>query len=182
MCLSRLRRQNVLPIVPRGAWIRPFSCVKGLVESHGGSVTAESEGIGAGAKFTVTLPRYSELLSSKSPKGETSVSPPAEKIRIMIVDDNKDAAVLMSMLLDLQDLILSSSMTLIALERARIERPTSACLTLACLAWMETSSRAVLGQLRAQSYSLLCPNWIRPRNQPRKRIGSGLRSLFREAR
>jgi signal transduction histidine kinase/ActR/RegA family two-component response regulator len=101
-----------------------LSLVKGLVESHGGSVMAESEGIGAGAKFTVTLPRYSELAPSMTPKGETSISPPAEKIRIMIVDDNKDAAVLMSMVLEVAgfDTFIEHD-PYRALERARIERP-----------------------------------------------------------
>ena len=101
-----------------------LSLVKGLVESHGGSVIAESEGIGAGAKFTVTLPRYSGLAPSTAPKAETSISPPAKKIRIMIVDDNKDAAVVMSMLLEAAgfDTFIEHD-PYRALERAHIERP-----------------------------------------------------------
>ncbi len=102
-----------------------LSLVKGLVELHGGSVTAESKGSGAGSTFTVMLPRHIELSASMAPDKELSLlPPPIKQLKIMAVDDNKDAALLLSLLLET-----SGYETLIehdpyrALERVRNEMP-----------------------------------------------------------
>lgn len=76
-----------------------LSLVKGMVELHGGSVTAESKGVGAGTKFTVSLPCHVEPQISASPDDDMPVPPLAPALRILIVDDNKDAALMLSMLL-----------------------------------------------------------------------------------
>jgi CheY-like chemotaxis protein len=69
-----------------------LSLVKSLVEMHGGSVEARSEGPGRGSEFVVRLP-----LTLACPA--TSRSPPAQDVtaraqshRILVVDDNRDAA------------------------------------------------------------------------------------------
>jgi CheY-like chemotaxis protein len=78
-----------------------LTLVKRLVEMHGGSVTARSEGPGCGAEFTLTLPR------AMAPAPITSapdVEPPprhAVARRILVADDNRDAAESMGMLLRL---------------------------------------------------------------------------------
>jgi len=68
-----------------------------LVEMHGGSVHAESAGIGRGSRFTVRLPLG-------KPSHETKgVPPPASHIvphRVLVVDDNEDAATSLGMLLN----------------------------------------------------------------------------------
>lgn len=72
--------------------------VKRLAELHGGSDSAHSDGIGKGSEFVLRLPVVVESpndaernLSSK-PKATTS-------LRVLVVDDNEDAAKTMSMLL-----------------------------------------------------------------------------------
>jgi PAS domain S-box-containing protein len=102
-----------------------LSLVKSLVESHGGSVTADSKGTGAGTKFTVQLPRYHEPQAAvPHQEGDMPVSSPANALRIMIVDDNKDGALMLSMLLEA-----TGHETVIehdpyrALERAPLEAP-----------------------------------------------------------
>ncbi|MEO7253007.1 MAG: response regulator [Casimicrobium sp.] len=80
-----------------------LSLVKTLVEMHGGSVQATSEGIDLGSEFTVTLP-------TASVSAPASVAPIAPAVgsavsaitahRILVVDDNVDAAETMAMLLE----------------------------------------------------------------------------------
>jgi PAS domain S-box-containing protein len=74
-----------------------LSLVRRLVEMHEGSVTAHSEGLGKGSRFVVTLPitRAAPATAATSP-----VKRHLEEIRILLVDDNVDAAKTLAMLLD----------------------------------------------------------------------------------
>lgn len=70
-----------------------LSLVKRIVELHGGSVEAHSRGIGMGSQFTVRLPAI-EAAPAVNPaepeRAESSRATP--KCRILVVDDNADAA------------------------------------------------------------------------------------------
>ena len=79
-----------------------LSLVQRLVEMHEGSVEAHSEGPGRGSEFTVRLPvaRVSASLQPP-PKGEGEKTIAPVKRRILVVDDNQDAADSLSKLLSL---------------------------------------------------------------------------------
>ena len=70
-----------------------------LVEMHGGSLTVQSEGAGCGSEFTITLPR------ARGPCHD-DVAPvaaaPSGPRRIMIVEDHRDAAEMLAMVLAAQ--------------------------------------------------------------------------------
>ncbi len=72
-----------------------LSVVKKLVEMHGGKITARSEGLGRGSTFQITLPRVGAP-AMLTPRHVTPNCPPR---RILIVDDNVDAANTLSELL-----------------------------------------------------------------------------------
>ncbi len=72
-----------------------LAIVKSLVSLHGGTVSAESEGHGKGSVFTVRLP----LAETPHPTPLEAPRPhPAldEQLRVLVVDDNHDAATLLS--------------------------------------------------------------------------------------
>jgi CheY-like chemotaxis protein len=75
-----------------------LALVKGLTELHGGTVEARSEGLGRGSEFIVRLPLALPQLATVSPVPEPE---PAALLRrrILIADDNQDAAESLSMLL-----------------------------------------------------------------------------------
>jgi len=64
-----------------------------LVELHGGSIEAKSEGKGKGAEFVVRLPRCDEA-PTEPPGPKPAVAGPATRAsyRVLVVDDNVDAA------------------------------------------------------------------------------------------
>jgi len=78
-----------------------LSLVKTLVEMHGGSVQAASGGIDLGSEFTVALPTASVLTAEALAPAARPVTAPIAAHRILVVDDNVDAAETMAMLLDL---------------------------------------------------------------------------------
>jgi signal transduction histidine kinase/CheY-like chemotaxis protein len=71
--------------------------VKGLVQMHGGSIVAESEGAGKGSRFTVTLP------CARTAAPAASDGPPVasgNQHKVLVVDDNEDAAQTLAQLLE----------------------------------------------------------------------------------
>jgi PAS domain S-box-containing protein len=75
-----------------------LALVRSLVQLHGGSVEVKSDGPARGSEFTVRLPLLSRPRSPSSGRG---VRPPAAlpSQRILVVDDNRDAADTLGMLL-----------------------------------------------------------------------------------
>jgi CheY-like chemotaxis protein len=66
-----------------------------LVEMHGGTVTAHSEGPGKGSEFILRLPvlaQPSVVIESTAPPKTDARKPSARRRHVLVVDDNKDAA------------------------------------------------------------------------------------------
>jgi PAS domain S-box-containing protein len=76
----------------RGGLGLGLAVVKRLVELHGGTVRAESEGAGRGAVFTVELPQAAEPEAVSGEARGPGRAAGARKLRVLIVEDNRDAA------------------------------------------------------------------------------------------
>ncbi len=69
-----------------------LAIVKTLVQLHGGTVSAASAGAGAGSTFTVSLPVLDEPPASEPDERAPPAASPRGKERLMLIDDNRDAA------------------------------------------------------------------------------------------
>jgi len=91
-----------------------LALVKDLVKRHGGSVEASSEGLGKGSTFTVRLPRARQndvavdtgghpvlAVEESAPPVESKPAVPVGIRRVLIVDDNMDAAETLGMMLEI---------------------------------------------------------------------------------
>jgi PAS domain S-box-containing protein len=75
-----------------------LTLVKTLVEMHGGSVEARSDGLGHGSEFTVRLPLAADAREA-APAPQAVANATAPPRRVLIVDDNEDGAESLAMLL-----------------------------------------------------------------------------------
>ena len=76
-----------------------LSIAKQIVEMHGGSIVAQSDGPGRGATFTVTLPLAAVDSARDLASGDELEAEPLTGLRVLVVDDEADARELLRRLL-----------------------------------------------------------------------------------
>ncbi len=95
-----------------------------LAEMHGGTIAVSSEGLGKGATFTVRLPLSDVPARIGEPASPESQLSDQERLRILVVDDNRDTAASCALLLKrLGHEVETAYDGLAALEEARAFRP-----------------------------------------------------------
>jgi signal transduction histidine kinase len=68
-----------------------LAVAKGLVEAHGGAISALSEGMGCGAEFVIELPTLpADAAAPLSPPSAASAAPATVALRILLVEDHVD--------------------------------------------------------------------------------------------
>lgn len=78
-----------------------LALVKGLVEMHGGQVEARSAGHGCGSTFIVRLPVAPDEAGPHAPARPPARKPRSLSRRILVVDDNRDGAASLAMMLQI---------------------------------------------------------------------------------
>jgi PAS domain S-box-containing protein len=101
-----------------------LALVRSLTELHGGSVACSSDGLGKGSRFMVSLPRLQREPSEQGGQFGQLARDTIVKRRILIVDDNADAAHMLSMYLGaLGHEVMTEHASLPAFERAQEAMP-----------------------------------------------------------
>ena len=81
-----------------------LTLVRQLVEMHGGTITVDSEGLGQGSSFRVRLPAVvlTEAAPANEPPAPAADEAPAQgRCRVVVLDDNQDAADTLALMLGL---------------------------------------------------------------------------------
>jgi PAS domain S-box-containing protein len=103
-----------------------LALVKSLVELHSGNVTCKSKGLGQGSTFSIYLPRLGKPEQAAISTGSENVTPPvpAVSLKILVLDDNVDAAEMLKLLLEAMghDVLVEHG-PLRALEQAKRFKP-----------------------------------------------------------
>jgi signal transduction histidine kinase len=116
-----------------------LALVQRLIEMHGGSVTASSDGLGKGSEFLIRLPLFiREQVESGQPLQQLSAleqsmtnaeGPARTQRRILVADDNNDALESLATLLQLSGHeVYTAANGAMALESAEAHRPEVALL------------------------------------------------------
>jgi CheY-like chemotaxis protein/nitrogen-specific signal transduction histidine kinase len=95
---DRFRQAESIPRRQHGGMGLGLAIVRYLVEAHGGTINASSQGVGKGATFVVTLPLLAVPSDAATDRESTSLSETAgpasseilEGLRVLVVDDNED--------------------------------------------------------------------------------------------
>jgi len=104
-----------------------LSLVRGIVQLHGGTVNASSEGPGRGSEFRVSLPDVA--LAAGTAEGGALGTTPALARRVLVVDDNEDSADTLVALLEIYGCEVAAAYTgAQALALAESFRPSAVLL------------------------------------------------------
>jgi len=77
-----------------------LAVVQQLVDLHGGSVSADSAGVGKGATFTIRLPRSANSKSQSSPAHGLGIGS-LDGMSVLVVDDSEDTTEMVRQLLEI---------------------------------------------------------------------------------
>jgi PAS domain S-box-containing protein len=107
-----------------------LALARGVVELHGGSIEARSEGLGRGSEIIVRLPAAAAPgQEQQHPSGGDEETRSSPRLRVLIADDNRDSADSLSLLLELAECeVFTARDGLEAVEAATAHHPDAALL------------------------------------------------------
>ena len=77
-----------------------LTLAKQLVEMHGGTIEAHSQGVGQGAEFAIRLPLAVAKASTTEQQTRPSAHAPRGRVKVLVVDDNVDLVEMLSMVVE----------------------------------------------------------------------------------
>lgn len=108
----------------RGGLGLGLALVKGIVELHGGTIAAHSDGLGHGSKFTLCLPLASEAMEARGPDKPEARPRNRTVFRVLVVEDSKPVAEIFALILrEMGHEVEIAASGEAALERVAASRP-----------------------------------------------------------
>ncbi len=146
-----------------------LAIVRRIVELHGGTVAAHSDGPGKGSRFEVKLP-----LGLKPSRGEEAAAAlPARALKVLVVDDNLDAAGATAAVLDyLGHAVRVAGSAVAAVEEVRRQAPDVAILDIG-LPDMDGYALASLLRAEAPATRLVALTGYGQRSDVAQALGAG---------
>ncbi len=131
-----------------------LAIVKHIVELHGGTIEASSEGVERGSRFQVVLPVNAETSDGPRPSLRVNADSPAierprelEGLRVLIVDDEPDARELLRTLLESCKVVVTTAGS--AAEAFEAVRTTKLDVILSDIAMPEEDGLSLIKRVRA---------------------------------
>ncbi len=153
---ERFRQAEGSPSRRHGGLGLGLALVRHLVEAHGGTVHAESAGVGRGARFTVSLPV--QAVYEPAPRGPTRPVAPNDEggpltrlngVRVLVVDDEADARDLVATVLRAQGAEVTAASS--AKQALELLSKTSPMILVSDIGMPETDGYELIRRVRALS-------------------------------
>jgi PAS domain S-box-containing protein len=122
-----------------------LAVVQQLVELHGGSVSAYSEGVGKGATFTIRLPRSGNLKSHSSAAQDLGIGS-LDGMSVLVVDDSEDTTEMVRHLLEIGGAAVCAATS--GVEALRLAREREFDVVLSDISMPEMDGFEFLSRLR----------------------------------
>jgi len=110
---------------------------------HGGSVHASSEGLGKGSQFVVSLPVVRDAKPALARGPEPALGKHDQRPRVLVVDDNRDAADSLRALFEMESCKLATATATRRSKRSTSCSPTWSSWSWACRVWTVMKRPAV---------------------------------------
>lgn len=149
-----------------------LSLAHGLVELHGGRIEAHSAGPGRGSEFVVHLPLLHAAHDAPAQADEVPAAPVPTRHRLLVVDDNEDAAQTLALMLGLHGQeVRTAHGGQAALELAQAWRPDTAVVD---IGMPDLNGYEVCRRIRQQSWGehmllIACTGWGQAEDRQRAR-------------
>ncbi|MGD9724489.1 MAG: PAS domain S-box protein [Pirellulales bacterium] len=133
---------------PHGGLGIGLTLAQSLVQLHGGTIEAQSDGLGRGSQFTVRLPLVACEAPSAPARAAVASAPACPGCKVLVVDDTRDSSFILSKLLEaLGHQVFTADNGRKALELALRERPD---VVISDIAMAEMDGYELARRLRAE--------------------------------
>jgi len=145
LVFERFRQEDGSKTRSHGGLGLGLALVKSFVEAHHGTIKAESEGVGRGSSFTVTLP-CTEATAATAANAPQETAPPRAAAQLMIIEDDEDTLEMLRATLEMHGFQVTACDS--AAETLQVARNKSVDLIISDIGMPQMDGLEMIRQLR----------------------------------